>query len=107
MSANSLSKKGCWLVWIGLMLLLLTTWGVAQFSLGAANTVLAMLISAMKMSLVILFFMQVRYHMKLIWFFAAAGFVWLLIMITLTLTDYNTRRPVTPYNRGTASQIQR
>jgi cytochrome c oxidase subunit 4 len=106
MSANSLSKKGCWLVWIGLMLLLLLTWGLAHFSLGTANTLLAMLISVMKMSLVILFFMQVRYHMKLIWFFAGAGFVWLLIMLTLMLTDYNTRRPVIPYNQGAPSQNQ-
>ena len=81
------------------MLLLALTWGVAEFNLGVANTVAALVIATAKMLLVILFFMHVRYHSRLVWLFAGAGFVWLLIMITLTLTDYLSRGVVKPYDR--------
>jgi len=41
--------------------------------------------------LVILFFMHVKYSPRLLWVFVAAGFIWLAIMIDLTLSDYLTR----------------
>ncbi len=34
---------------------------------------------------------HVRYSSRLTWLFVAAGFIWLLIMIDLTLSDYLTR----------------
>ncbi len=34
---------------------------------------------------------HVRYNSRLTWLFVAAGFIWLLIMIDLTLSDYLTR----------------
>jgi cytochrome c oxidase subunit 4 len=43
------------------------------------------------MLLVILYFMHVRYSERWLWIFVAAGFIWLLIMIDLTLGDYLTR----------------
>ena len=43
------------------------------------------------MLLVILIFMHVRYSTRLTWLFVAAGFIWLLIMIDLTMSDYLTR----------------
>ena len=46
------------------------------------------------MLLVILFFMHVRYKPPLTWMFVAAGFIWLLIMIDLTLADYVSRSAV-------------
>ncbi len=78
-------------IWAVLMVLLLTTWGVAELNLGPFNTVVALIIAFIKMILVILFFMHVRYNSRLTWFFAGAGFFWLCIMITLTLDDYVTR----------------
>jgi cytochrome c oxidase subunit IV len=78
-------------VWAALMLLLLLTWGLAQFNLGLANTSAALVIAVVKMLLVIMFFMHVRYQSRLTWVFAGAGFLWLLIMISLTMTDYLTR----------------
>jgi hypothetical protein len=35
--------------------------------------------------------MHVRYRERRTWIFVAAGFIWLLIMIDLTLGDYLTR----------------
>jgi len=40
---------------------------------------------------VILFFMHVRYSTRLTQVIVCAGFFWLLIMITLSLSDYLTR----------------
>ena len=73
------------------MLLLLLTWGVAQFDLGPFNIIAALTIAVTKMLLLILIFMRVRYSTRLTWIFVAAGFIWLLIMIDLTLSDYLTR----------------
>jgi len=55
------------------------------------NIVAALTIAVVKMLLVILFFMHVRYSSRLTWIFVAAGFIWLLIMLDLTLSDYLTR----------------
>jgi cytochrome c oxidase subunit 4 len=76
------------------MVLLLLTWGVAQFNLGAFNVIAALTIAVTKMLLVILYFMHVRYSERRTWIFVAAGFIWLLIMIDLTLGDYFTRGTV-------------
>lgn len=51
----------------------------------------AVLIAIAKALLIVLFFMHVKYGTKLVWIFAAAGFFWLGIMMTLTLSDYFTR----------------
>jgi cytochrome c oxidase subunit 4 len=55
------------------------------------NMTIALLIAICKAILIILFFMHVKYSSKITWAFAAAGFVWLGIMITLTMSDYLTR----------------
>jgi cytochrome c oxidase subunit 4 len=91
MNAPPLSPKNYVVIWAALMFLLFLTWGVAQINLGAFNTVVALIIAVMKMLLVILFFMHVRYSPRLTWIFVSAGFIWLLIMIDLTLSDYLTR----------------
>ena len=81
------------------MVLLAMTWGVAEFNLGIANTLAAMIIALIKMGLVMLFFMHVRYNSRLTWIFAGAGFVWFMIMVSLTMTDYLSRGWVRPPNR--------
>src|SRR4029077_15384054 len=78
-------------VWGALILLLALTWGVAQFDLGPFNSVVAAGISVVKMLLVLWFFMHLRDEPRLTWIFAAAGLVWFLIMVDLTLSDYLTR----------------
>jgi cytochrome c oxidase subunit 4 len=104
------SKSTYFKVWLTLMLLLFLTWGTARFDLGIANPIAALVIAVGKALLVILFFMQVRSGSRLIRLFAGAGFLWLLIMLALTMTDYLTRRTVMPYSRErdstTESRIQ-
>lgn len=82
------------LVAAALLVLLALTAFVSEIDLGRFNIVVALLIAVTKAALVVLFFMEVRYHSKLTWLFAAAGFFWLSIMLTLTLTDAVHRVPL-------------
>src|SRR5438105_3571648 len=91
MSSHIVPLKTYVLIWAVLLALLLLTWGIAQINLGSLNVVAALTIAVTKMLLVILVFMHVRYSTHLTWLFVAAGFIWLLIMIDLTLSDYLTR----------------
>jgi cytochrome c oxidase subunit 4 len=54
------------------------------------------MIGIVKATIIILFFMHVRYSSKMVWVIAAAGFVWLLILVGLTLTDYFSRTWLPP-----------
>jgi cytochrome c oxidase subunit 4 len=88
-------------VYLGVFLALLagtalTTW-VATLDLGRLNDVVALAIAGTKAALVILYFMHVRYSSRLIWVFALAGFVWLVLFFVLILADYETRVPVAPF----------
>ena len=68
----------------------LTVW-VSFLDLGPLNTVVAITIAVIKALLVVLFFMHVKYSSRLTWVFAAAGFVWLVLMIGFTIADFDTR----------------
>ena len=70
-----------------------TVWA-SQHDFGPLNDPIALAIAGTKATLVILFFMHVKYQTKLIWVFASAGFVWLAIFFVLILADYRTRVPV-------------
>src|SRR6516165_1520389 len=74
-----------------LMVLTVATWLIAFLNLGIFNPVVALTIAVIKAVLVILFFMHVRYSSKLTMVTVGAGFFWLLIMITLSLSDYLSR----------------
>jgi len=66
-----------------------------------ANDIIAMTIAVAKMTLVLLYFMHVRYSSRLIWVIVAAMFFWLVIMLLLTLADYGSRDwfgPLSPSN---------
>jgi cytochrome c oxidase subunit 4 len=64
---------------------------VASADLGALNNVVMLAVACMKALLVVLYFMHVRWSTRLTWVFAGSGFVWLLILFGLTLTDYMSR----------------
>jgi cytochrome c oxidase subunit IV len=78
-------------VFLALMAGTALTTGVAYIDLGAFNTVVALLIAFIKMSLVILFFMHVKYQPGLTRIAIICAFFWLGIMMTLTLSDELTR----------------
>jgi cytochrome c oxidase subunit IV len=67
------------------------TWAIAFQNLGIFNPVVALTIACVKAVLVILYFMHVRYSSRLTKVTVAAGFFWLLILISLSLSDYLTR----------------
>jgi len=55
------------------------------------NTVVALTIATAKATLVVLYFMHVRYSARLIWVILASALFWMGIMFALTLSDYFTR----------------
>lgn len=85
------SRRVYFLVYLALLMLLGATVAIAYIELGSLNTLLALAIAITKAVLVILYFMHVRESDVLTRIFVAAGFVWLLILIGLTLSDYLTR----------------
>lgn len=97
MNSTTVSRKSLFGVWLALLVLLLLTWGLAQFDLRPFNVAAALGIAVLKTLLVILFFMHVKYKPRLTWLFVAAGFIWLLIMFDLTLSDYLSRGAVPGY----------
>lgn len=56
-----------------------------------ANTLVALAIAFFKMTVVVLYFMHVRWQSQLIWLSAVAGFFWMAIMFAYTMQDYLTR----------------
>lgn len=55
------------------------------------NVVIAMTIAVAKATLVVLYFMHVRYSARLVWVIVASGLFWMLILFALTFSDYLTR----------------
>jgi cytochrome c oxidase subunit 4 len=88
---NVLPRRIYFVVWLVLLVLLFATWGLAELNLHPFNAIVAMTIAVAKMLLIILYFMHVRYSSRLTWVFAAAGFLWLGILIVISLNDYMTR----------------
>ena len=78
-------------IFVALMLGTALTVYAAYVEMGWLNTPVALIIAVVKATLVVLFFMHVRYNTPLMWVFAAAGFFFLLILLSLTLQDYFSR----------------
>jgi cytochrome c oxidase subunit 4 len=64
---------------------------IAFFDLGRLNTVVALTIAVIKATLVVLFFMHVKYSTRLTWAVVLGSIFWLGIMFVLTMSDYLTR----------------
>jgi cytochrome c oxidase subunit 4 len=78
-------------IFASLLVLTLLTVGVAFIDLGPLNTIIALTIAIGKATLVLLFFMHVRYSSHLIWIFVGAGVFWVGMLLVLTMSDYVTR----------------
>ncbi len=86
MKANPLFK-----VYLGLMGLLVATFGFAQMPLGHFTLPLGLLIASLKLYLIAIFFMNLRRTEPVSRVFSAIGCFWLFILITLCLSDYLSR----------------
>ena len=96
MAEHVSSRKLYFLVFAALLVLTgLTVW-VARWNLGVMNDVVALGIAVTKAVLVLLFFMHVRYSTRLTALTAVGGFLWLAILIGITLTDYLSRGATMP-----------
>ena len=82
-------------IWATLMVCTALTVFAASVDLGMFNIVVALLIATFKGTLVVLFFMHLRYSTKLTMVTVVAALFWLFIMFSLTLTDYLTRHWLT------------
>jgi cytochrome c oxidase subunit IV len=85
------THKVYYAVFIALVIGTALTWGIAFVDLGIFNPVVALAIACTKATLVVLFFMHVRYSSKMTVITVCAGLFWLGILITLSLSDYLTR----------------
>jgi cytochrome c oxidase subunit 4 len=91
-SQHVVSVKLYAMIFGALLVLTLSTTGVAFVDLGGnLNTIVALCIAIAKTMLVILFFMHVYYSSRLTWVFVGAGFFWLMILLSLTLADVLSR----------------
>jgi cytochrome c oxidase subunit 4 len=64
---------------------------VAAYDFGFLNTAIALGVACTKASLVIWYFMGVRFNTSLTKVVVASGFVWLLILFGLGMSDYLSR----------------
>lgn len=86
------SLRTYYIVYAALLGLLTLTVIVALLDVGVVwGLTIALTIAVAKSLLVMLYFMHVRDSSRATWLFAAAGFVWLLILFVLIMGDYLSR----------------
>ncbi len=83
-------------IWIGLMILTAITVFVYNFDFGSLNIVVAMTVATIKASLVVLFFMHLKYDKPFHAVAFAIGIVFFGLLLGLTLLDVQTRTDPIP-----------
>jgi cytochrome c oxidase subunit 4 len=91
MSGHIVSPRIYYVIFITLIVLTGVTVWVAFLDLKFMNTIVALTIAVTKATLVVLFFMHMKYSTRLTWVVAASGVVWLAIMVALMMSDYLSR----------------
>jgi cytochrome c oxidase subunit 4 len=91
MSEHIVPKKTYYLIFSALLVGTALTIVFAFINLHNFNIVAALAIAGIKASLVIFFFMHVKYSSRLTKLWVAIGFIWLFILLSITMTDYLTR----------------
>jgi cytochrome c oxidase subunit IV len=67
------------------------TYAAALVDFGFFNNVVMLAIAVTKMLLVMVYFMGLKWTSRLTWVTAGSGFFFLLIMFTITMSDYLSR----------------
>ena len=78
-------------VFVALLVLTVITVLVATYDFGWLNTPVALTIAVIKATLVVIYFMGVRYNTPLTKVVVVAGFFWLFILFGLGMMDYVSR----------------
>jgi cytochrome c oxidase subunit 4 len=85
------SPKTYLIIFASLLFFTALTVAASYLELGVFNAVVALGIAVIKGTLVVLFFMHIRYSSKLTKLTVCAGFFTFIVLITMTLTDYMSR----------------
>ncbi|HEV2425815.1 MAG TPA: cytochrome C oxidase subunit IV family protein [Terriglobia bacterium] len=113
MSEHVLPKKLYFAVFGALIVLTALTTGIAFIDLGPFNTVVALVIAVCKGTLVVLFFMHLKYQTGMTRVVIIAALIWLAVLIGITMSDVFTRHwtekgsswlrssVITPYKHAT------
>jgi len=92
MSAGHVAPKSMYYLVFGALIVgTILTVAAAKVDMGPLNNVVMLGIALTKASLVILYFMHVRWSTRLTWVVVMAGFFWLLIFFSLGMSDYLSR----------------
>src|SRR5438876_11080007 len=92
MSAHIVQPRVYIVIFLSLMLGTALTVIAAFYDFpGPLNVIIALTIAVIKATLVVLYFMHVRYSSRLIWVVFASALFWLGILFALTFSDYWTR----------------
>ena len=91
MAGHISPKKTYYVIFGSLMVLTTITVLVAFINLGALNFPVALGIAILKATLVVLFFMHVKYSSRLTKLICGTAFFFLIVLFGLTLSDYLTR----------------
>jgi cytochrome c oxidase subunit 4 len=84
-------RRVYYLIFAALIACTALTVAVSFVDLGPINAVVALTIAVLKATLVVLFFMHVKYSTRLTWLVIAGSVFWLGILLALTFSDYLTR----------------
>ena len=91
MADHIMPKRTYYIIFATLMFCTYLTWQVAYFDLGPFNTVAALVIAVFKATLVVLFFMHVKYSSRLTAMIVASAVLFIVILFGLTMMDYFSR----------------
>jgi cytochrome c oxidase subunit 4 len=91
MSAHVLPKTTYYTIFFSLMVLTILTVAAAFVNMGTANFPIAIGIAITKATLVVLFFMLVKYSSRMTKMVVGVAIFFLVTMLGLTMTDYATR----------------
>jgi len=97
MSEHIVSVRIYFVIFLVLMVgTALTVWAGFQDFPGKLNVIIALTIASVKATLVILYFMHLRYSARLVWVIFISALFWLALMFALTFSDYWTREWLNP-----------
>jgi cytochrome c oxidase subunit IV len=92
MSEHIVSVKVYLIIFLSLLMGTgLTVVAAKQDFPGPLNAIVALTIAAVKATLVVLYFMHLRYSQRLVWLIVGAALFWLALLFALTFSDYSTR----------------
>ena len=85
------SPKVYFVIFLCLLVGTVLTVGAARIEMGPWNPVVALAIACVKATLVVLFFMHIKYSSKLMKLTVGAGVFTFLILVGMSLSDYISR----------------